>query len=54
MARGAVTLVEKVVAEVYEVVVHVEVVFDGKIVMKMAEDSRQERVVSCSCFCIIL
>ena len=31
-------------AEVYEVVVHMEVVFESKIVMKMAEVSRQERV----------
>jgi hypothetical protein len=62
MARGTGTLVEWVVAEVAEeaevdvvdgVVIHVmrEVVFEDKIVMKMAEDLR---VVSCSYFCAIL
>jgi hypothetical protein len=63
MARGTGTLVEKVVAEVVEVaevdvvdgvVIHVMrevVVFEDKIMMKMAE---QSRVVSCSCFFVIL
>jgi hypothetical protein len=52
------TSVEKVVAEVDvvdevdEVAFHVmrEVVIEDKIIMKMAEDSRQERMVSYVCF----
>jgi hypothetical protein len=68
MIRGTVTSVEKVVVEVdvvdvvdgveevEGVVIHVmrEVVIKDKIIVKMAEDSRQERMVSCACFCITL
>jgi hypothetical protein len=53
MARGTGTLVEKVVAELDVVDIHVttDVIFKDKIVMIMAEYSR---MVSCSCFCVIL